>query len=67
MSTKHSPQRVGLSHVLADEDVLQLVTKTVGQQKQAKDYAAKVQAYNDMVAEKRKARTKAGKKKRSTG
>ena len=66
-STKHSPQRVGLAHVMQDEDVIQIVTKTVAQQKATKDYAAKVQAYNDMVAEKRKARTKAGRKKRSTG
>lgn len=66
-SAKHSPQRCGLSHVLQDEDVLQLVAKTIVQQKQSKDYSAKVQAYNNNIAEKRKAKTKAGRKKRSTG
>lgn len=66
-STRHSPQVVGLSHQLEDEDVLQLVGKTVAQQKQSKDYSQKVQAYNDMIAEKRKAKTKAGKKKRMPG
>ena len=66
-SCKHSPQRVGLAHVLEDEDVIQIVAKTVKQEAQSKGYSEKVQAYNSMVAEKRKERTKAGKKKRSTG
>jgi uncharacterized protein len=66
-SAKHSPQRVGLAHVLEDEDVVQLVGKTVAQQKQSKGYSDRVQAYNTMVAQKRKEKTKAGKKKRSTG
>jgi len=30
-STKHSPQRVGVSHVLEDEDVLQIMVKTANQ------------------------------------
>jgi ribosome-interacting GTPase 1 len=66
-SAKHSPQRVGLAHVLEDEDVIQIVSKTVKQDRNSKGYGERVQAYNSMVAEKRKARTKAGKKKRSTG
>jgi small GTP-binding protein len=66
-SPKHSPQRVGMGHVLEDEDVIQIVTKTVKQDAKSKGYSDRVQAYNSMVAEKRKARTKAGKKKRSSG
>jgi len=66
-SVKFSPQRVGLTHLLHDEDVLQVVTKTNNMQKLDKDYSNKVQAYNKMIAEKRKQRTKEGKKKRSTG
>mmetsp|Transcript_19704 Transcript_19704/g.60725 ORF Transcript_19704/g.60725 Transcript_19704/m.60725 type:complete len:413 (-) Transcript_19704:19-1257(-) len=66
-STKHSPQRVGLSHVLQDEDVFQIVGKTNNQQKMDKGYSQRVQAYNKMIADKRKVRTKEGKKKRSTG
>jgi uncharacterized protein len=41
-STKFNPQRVGLSHVLMDEDVFQVVPKTLVQQKQSKDYRQKV-------------------------
>mmetsp|Transcript_2210 Transcript_2210/g.7435 ORF Transcript_2210/g.7435 Transcript_2210/m.7435 type:complete len:177 (+) Transcript_2210:838-1368(+) len=66
-SVKFSPQRVGLAHVLHDEDVLQVVTKTNHMQKLDKDYSMKVQAYNKAIADKRKVRTKEGKKKRSTG
>lgn len=66
-SAKHSPQRVGLNHTLEDEDVIQLVPKTNLQQARSKGYSEKVQAYNSMVAEKRKAHTKASRKKRSTG
>ena len=66
-SAKHSPQRVGLAHVLCDEDVLQVVPKTVAQQKLSKDYSKRVEAYNKKTAEVRRARTKEGKKKRTTG
>jgi len=65
-SVKFSPQRVGKDHILHDEDVLQIVTKTNNQQKQEKDYSLRVQNYNKAIAEKRRTRTKQGKKKRST-
>ena len=57
-STKHDPQRCGLSHVLEDQDVLQIVPKTVSQQKKAKDYAKKVQAARDALAERGKSKPK---------
>lgn len=66
-SVKFSPQRVGLQHALHDEDVIQIVGKTNNQQKLDKDYSMRVQNYNKSIAEKRKTRTKEGKKKRSTG
>jgi phosphoenolpyruvate carboxylase len=37
-STKHNPQRVGKEHKRIDEDVLQIITKTVNQQKHDKNY-----------------------------
>lgn len=43
----------------------QIVGKTVQQQKLSKDYSQKVQAYNSMVALKRREKTKAGKAKRT--
>jgi ribosome-interacting GTPase 1 len=33
-SAKHSPQRCGLGHTLDDEDVVQIVSKTIKQQQQ---------------------------------
>jgi hypothetical protein len=99
-STKFNPQRVGLTHTFADEDVLQvirtfiqlskcdevllihtiilyniisyhinfktiplspsiqIVAKTVLQQKASKDYAAKVQAYNDNIQKERRRKHK---------
>merc|ERR1712167_244158 len=44
VSTRFNPQRVGKDHQLMDEDVLQIVTKTLVQQKRSKDYAEKVDA-----------------------
>ncbi|CAK4082246.1 unnamed protein product [Aphanomyces euteiches] len=54
-STKYNPQRVGKEHVLQDEDVLQVVTLTVTQQKHAKNYVHKVQAHWDKYKAKKKA------------
>lgn len=53
-SAKFSPQRVGLNHQLADEDVLQITQKTYVQQKQSKNYSQKVEAYNADILKKRK-------------
>jgi hypothetical protein len=52
-STKFNPQRVGLSHVLMDEDVFQVVPKTLVQQKQSKDYRQRVDSYNAGIAKER--------------
>ena len=48
-STKHSPQHVGLAHVLHDEDVVRICKKTNTEQKAEKGYAASVQAHYDFV------------------
>jgi uncharacterized protein len=53
-SAKHTPQRVGLNHILQDEDVIQIVPKTIVQQKQSKDYNQKAQAANDKVQKERR-------------
>jgi hypothetical protein len=47
LSTKYSPQRCGLKHVLADEDVLQVCAKTAEEQRHDKNYSEKVQSYYD--------------------
>jgi hypothetical protein len=39
---QYNPQRVGISHVLVDEDVIQIIPKTVVQQKASKDYQQRV-------------------------
>lgn len=52
-SAKHSPQRCGLNHQLDDEDVVQIVTKTVKQQQQDKNYSALVQTFSEKHAKKR--------------
>lgn len=58
LSTKHSPQRVGLNHDLKDEDVVQIVKKSNTQIKRDKDYNARVQAHYDKIKEKRKGKGK---------
>uniref|UniRef100_A0A6V1K5R4 OBG-type G domain-containing protein n=1 Tax=Heterosigma akashiwo TaxID=2829 RepID=A0A6V1K5R4_HETAK len=57
-STKHDPQTVGLKHTLLDEDVLQVATKTVTQQKHDKNYVHVVQAHADAWKRKKKAALK---------
>lgn len=53
-STKYNPQRVGLQHTLEDEDVVQIVAKTITQQQRSKDYGEKVQAANDKLQKERR-------------
>eukprot|EP00948_MAST-09A_sp_MAST-9A-sp1_P002604 g2604.t1 len=57
-SCKHSPQRCGLAHICEDEDVVQIVTKTVTQQKQSSNYAAQCQAAYDQYKQKKKNKKK---------
>ena len=52
-SAKHMPQRCGMGHHLDDEDVVQIVTKTVKQQTQDKKYGDLAQIYADKHAKKR--------------
>ena len=52
-SAKHSPQRCGLSHKLDDEDVVQIVSKTIKQQQLDKNYTALSQQFSDKHAKKR--------------
>jgi hypothetical protein len=53
-STKHQPQRVGIGHVLEDEDVVRIVKKTNAKQKKDKNYNERVQKHYDEIKEKRK-------------
>jgi hypothetical protein len=53
MSAKHSPQRCGLNHPLDDQDVVQIVSKTIKQQSLDKNYASLSQSYSDKHAKKR--------------
>ena len=52
-SAKHSPQRCGINHPLADEDVVQIVTKTNAQQRQDKKYQQQVQGFSDKYHKKK--------------
>ncbi|GMI19236.1 hypothetical protein TeGR_g7196 [Tetraparma gracilis] len=63
VSAKHSPMRCGISHPLEDQDVVQIMTKTVAQQKQDKNYAALVQSFDDKFKAKKKAAQDLKKKK----
>jgi len=53
-STRFNPQRCGLVHELQDEDVIQVVTKTLVQQKHSKEYRARVDQYNAAIRKERK-------------
>lgn len=52
-SAKHSPQRCGLGHRLDDEDVVQIVSKTIKQQQLDKSYGVLAQEYQDKHSKKR--------------
>lgn len=52
-SAVHAPQRCGLSHKLDDEDVVQIVTKTIKQQQNSTSYATLAQEYQDKHSKKR--------------
>ena len=52
-SAKHAPQRCGLNHNLEDQDVVQIVTKTVKQQQNDKNFVALSQQAADKHAKKR--------------
>merc|ERR1712226_1757761 len=52
-SAKHSPQRCGLKHKLADQDVVQIVTMTNSQQKTDKNYQKLVQNFSDKYHKKK--------------
>ena len=60
-STKYNPQRVGLTHVMQDEDVIQIMQKTLTQQQQSKDYIHIVNAQNQAIAKERRNKHKAKK------
>ena len=62
-SAKHAPQRCGLSHMLEDQDVVQVMTKTVAQQKKDKNYQSLVQEFDDKYKKKKKAASDLKKKK----
>ena len=62
-SAKHAPQRCGLQHGLDDEDVVQVMTKTVAQQKKDKNYQSLVQEFDDKYKKKKKAASDLKKKK----
>jgi hypothetical protein len=51
ISTKNSPQRCGLSHILDDEDIVQIMTKTMKQHTaQDTNYGQLAQQYQDKHA-----------------
>ncbi|GMH65455.1 hypothetical protein TrST_g10140 [Triparma strigata] len=53
-SAKHAPQRCGLSHVLSDQDVVQVVTKTVKQARNDKNYQKLVEGFEQKYKDKKK-------------
>jgi hypothetical protein len=52
-SAVHAPQRCGLTHKLDDEDVVQIVTKTIKQQQNSSSYSLIAQEFQDKHAKKR--------------
>ena len=52
-SVKFSPQQCGINHLLEDEDVAQIVTKTNTQQQQDKNYQRLVQSHADKYHKKK--------------
>jgi len=52
-SAVHAPQRCGLAHKLDDEDVVQIVSKTIKQQASSSSYTMLAQEYQDKHAKKR--------------
>jgi len=54
ISAKHEPQRCGLSHPLLDQDVVQVVTKSLGAQKNDKGYQQLVESFNTKYKDKKK-------------
>ncbi|GAX11190.1 uncharacterized protein FisN_9Hh286 [Fistulifera solaris] len=52
-SAKHAPQRCGLTHNLDDEDVVQIVPRTVKQQQNDRNYTNLAQSFADKHAKKR--------------
>lgn len=54
LSVRFSPQRCGLDHLLQDEDVLQIVTKTAKEERVDKDYGARAQAHWEKLKSKKK-------------
>ena len=52
-SAVHAPQRCGLTHKLDDEDVVQIVTKTIKQQQNSTSYATLAQEFQDKHSKKR--------------
>ncbi|KAK8793501.1 hypothetical protein WA158_004860 [Blastocystis sp. Blastoise] len=53
-STKYSPQRCGLKHMLEDEDVIEIIKKTTNQEKRDKFYAKHCQDIWDKYHAKKK-------------
>jgi len=53
-SARHNAMRVGLQHVLSDEDVITIVGKTVTQQRHDRDYSKRVEAHYKAMRQRNK-------------